>query len=90
MTFSNNAQKAAALGVLLDAALKSKYPEGWAKHPDTWREPFQTYLVYIPDHDPFEVFLDAGDATVTDNSDQRRVDRLMEKIAERLTRQQPF
>jgi hypothetical protein len=76
----NHSENAAALGVSLDTVVKAKYPGGWAKHPDTAREHLQTYLIYIPECDPFEVFLDADDALVTDNSDQRRLDRLMEKI----------
>jgi hypothetical protein len=79
-----HAEHAAALGVSLDTALKAKYPGSWAKNPNTARERLQTYLVYIPEGDPFEVFLDADDALVTDDSDQRRVDRLIKKITKRL------
>jgi hypothetical protein len=78
----NHSENAAALGVSLDTVVKAKYPGAWAKHPDTAREHLQTYLIYIPEGDPFEVFLDADDALVTENSDQRRLDRLMEKIAQ--------
>jgi hypothetical protein len=87
---ANNAETAAALGVLLDAAVNANYPGGRAKHPATKRDYFPTFLVSIPGTELFEVFLDAGDALVTDNSNQRRVNRLMEKIAERLIRPQPF
>jgi hypothetical protein len=81
---NNHSENAAALGVLLVTALKMTYPGGWAQHPNSARERLQTYLIYVPEPDPFEVCLDANDALVTHNSDQRRVGRLMEKIAMRL------
>jgi hypothetical protein len=84
MSFTNHAEEAETLGLKLLEGVKTEYPGGWAKHPTTWREYFQTYLVYVPVGEPFEIFLDAGDATIADNSDERRLGILMEKVAARL------
>jgi hypothetical protein len=70
---------------LLDTALKAKMPDAAVTHPVANRENLRTYQVWIPDREPFEVFLDADDSLITGNSDERRVSRLMEKIAARLT-----
>jgi hypothetical protein len=40
----------------------------------------RTFQVSIPNLDPFEVFLDAGDSLVAGDSDERRVDLLMKKV----------
>jgi hypothetical protein len=80
----NHAEHAAALGALLDTALKAKMPGAAATHPSAWRENLRTYEVWIPGREPFEVFLDADGSLITGNSDERRVDLLMEKIVARL------
>ncbi len=80
----NHAEHAAALGERLNTALKAKIPGAASSHPVTHRENLRTYRVWIPDREPFEVFLDADDSLITGDSDERRVDLLMEKIAARL------
>lgn len=80
----NHAEHAAALGALLNAALKAKIPGAAAIHPSGWRENLRTYQVQIPGGEPLEVFLDADDSLITGDSDRHRVDRLMVKIAARL------
>lgn len=83
MIFStqNHAEHAARLGVLLDKALKANMSDADATHPSTYRENLRTYHVWIPNRERFEVSLDANDSLITGNSDERRVDLLMEKIA---------
>jgi hypothetical protein len=78
----HQAKEAAMLGDLLNEALKSTIPGAAAIHPSGLRENLRTYQVQIPGRDMFEVFLDADDSLLTGDSDKRRVDRLMEKIAE--------
>lgn len=50
----------------------------------TYRENLRTFQVSIPNLDPFEVFLDAGDSLVAGDSDERRVDLLMKKVEAQL------
>jgi hypothetical protein len=80
----NHSEHAAALGALLDTALKARVPDATVAHPVTHRENLRTYQVWIPGWEPFEVSLDADDSLVTGNSDERRVSLLMEKITARL------
>jgi hypothetical protein len=83
MIFStqNHAEHAAALGALLNAALSAKIPGATCAHSVTYRENLRTYQVWIPGREPFEVSLGADDSLTAGNSDERRVDLLMEKIA---------
>jgi hypothetical protein len=48
---NNHAKHAAALGALLNEALKAKIPGAAAIHPLIWRENLRTYLVQIPGRD---------------------------------------
>jgi hypothetical protein len=76
----NHAEHAAALGALLNAALKAEIPGAAAIHPSDWRENLRTYQVQIPGRETFEVFLGADDSLITGNSDERRVDLLLKKV----------
>ena len=82
MIFStrDHAQHASALGALFNTALKAKCPDAAAIHITVWRENVRSYQVWMSDCESFEVFLDADDSLRTGNSDERRVDLLMEMV----------